>query len=313
MTTPAGAYGDLGKKAKAVLKTGSTKKPLEVQVNTIAKSNLKFKAYTDRKDGSLTIQLLPTFQHKRENYELGFSSIFPEPQYTLRGTWKPPVEGLQFKSSVSFGNSNSKKKKKKSAQGTFSVGSFYRSTVYTASASLKVPQLLYGNNSVEGPQPTLTINGTYKFGYLTFGAFVENKFIRDESNNQFQIQVSKLATAFDYSRDGTSVFVSFVKERSLQKEKFVASLNFYQKVRDDFQFGSEVSTESIFEGAKISFGGVWVVDPLSTLRAKINNEGQLGLSFRHKLNSSLTVTASADLNTVTAVGHKYGLHFNYLF
>eukprot|EP01120_Amphizonella_sp_Union-15-10_P008859 TRINITY_DN326_c0_g4_i1.p1 TRINITY_DN326_c0_g4~~TRINITY_DN326_c0_g4_i1.p1 ORF type:complete len:309 (-),score=64.09 TRINITY_DN326_c0_g4_i1:144-1070(-) len=303
-------YSDLGKKAKDLLKKGYyTENPVQVEVTAKTANNVKLHGLTasDRKDGSLSVLLEPGFQHKGHNYELGASiSSDAKKGHTFKGSWEPnSVKGLKTTLGLT---TLSKKTEGKPQDKIFStLGLEYKAYNYTGTALLNFP---FVASKIKDRQPIMTVTGTYRYGNLTFGGLVEEKLpIETEP-----FQISKWATSFDYSRDDSSVTLSVNSEVvDDDDDKLVATLGFYQRVHTDLEIGSEISVASLLEPAKIQFGGIWGIDTGSTIRAKVDSEGQVGLSLQHKLNSTVTLTASADVNAVTAVGHKYGFHFNFLF
>jgi len=86
----------------------------------------------------------------------------------------------------------------------------------------------------------------------------------------------------------------------------------YQKVRPDVQAGVMINWNSTTNAAQFGLGGVLTVDKDTNMRAKINNQGALGLGLTHRLRDGIEVTLSAnlDVKNFNQGGHKLGLGLN---
>lgn len=86
----------------------------------------------------------------------------------------------------------------------------------------------------------------------------------------------------------------------------------YHKVRPDLQAGFSINWNQGNQSAQFGVGGVYTVDKDTSLRAKINNQGSLGLGLTHRLREGIEVTLSSnvDVKNFNQGGHKLGCGLN---
>jgi len=83
----------------------------------------------------------------------------------------------------------------------------------------------------------------------------------------------------------------------------------YQKVNDQLESGITLSWVAGTNETKFGLGCVYKVDDSTSLRGKVNNSSQIGLSFSHQLRKGIQLTLSAliDGKSFNQGGHKIGL------
>ncbi|GIX98027.1 voltage-dependent anion-selective channel protein 2 [Caerostris darwini] len=83
----------------------------------------------------------------------------------------------------------------------------------------------------------------------------------------------------------------------------------YQKVNDQLESGLNLSWVAGTNETKFGIGCVYKIDDHTSLRAKVNNNTQIGLSFTHRLRKGIQLTLSAliDGKSFNQGGHKIGL------
>ncbi|OQR68000.1 voltage-dependent anion-selective channel-like [Tropilaelaps mercedesae] len=99
-----------------------------------------------------------------------------------------------------------------------------------------------------------------------------------------------------------------VKLHSNVNDGRVFGASMYQKVRPDVQAGMSITWNSMNSVAQFGLGGVFTVDKDTSLRAKVNNEGLLGLGLTHRLRDGIQMTMCANIDTknFNQGGHKIG-------
>lgn len=90
-------------------------------------------------------------------------------------------------------------------------------------------------------------------------------------------------------------------------QEFGGSL--YQKVNDKLQTGVQLSWQTGTNLTRFGLGCVYALDEDTSVRAKINNSGQVGLGFTHRLRPGigLTLSAMVDGKNFNQGGHKLGM------
>lgn len=86
----------------------------------------------------------------------------------------------------------------------------------------------------------------------------------------------------------------------------------FHKVRPDVQAGVSINWNSASNAAQFGIGGVFTVDKDTSLRAKVNNQGSLGLGLTHRLREGIEMTmcANIDAKNFNQGGHKIGFGLN---
>lgn len=90
-------------------------------------------------------------------------------------------------------------------------------------------------------------------------------------------------------------------------QEFGGSL--YQKVNDKLQTAVSVSWQAGTNATRFGLGCVYAVDGDTSVQAKVNNGGQVGLGLTHRLRPgiSLTLSTMVDGKNFNQGGHKLGL------
>lgn len=88
----------------------------------------------------------------------------------------------------------------------------------------------------------------------------------------------------------------------------------FQKVSDKLEAGAQLSWSGPSNNnTRFGIGAKFLADKDTTLRAKLHNNGQLGLSFQQKLRSgiTLTLTSLVECKTFNQGGHKVGVGLDF--
>jgi voltage-dependent anion channel protein 2 len=165
-----------------------------------------------------------------------------------------------------------------------------KSQYRTANASLEV-------EAVGGDGKNLALNGSVVLGYQGWlggyqvafdtveGVLKKNNFSAGYAVGDFQIN-----TAVENG------------------ETFSGSL--YQKVNARTEAGVQISWTAGTESAtRFGLGAKYMLDPVTSVRAKVNNQSQVGLGFEQKIRDGVTLTLSTfiDGKNFKAGGHKVGV------
>ena len=83
----------------------------------------------------------------------------------------------------------------------------------------------------------------------------------------------------------------------------------YQKVSNRLETGIQLSWSASSNDTKFGIGAKYDLDPDAAIRAKVNNESQIGLGYQQRLREGITLTLSAliDGKNFNSGGHKIGL------
>jgi voltage-dependent anion channel protein 2 len=83
----------------------------------------------------------------------------------------------------------------------------------------------------------------------------------------------------------------------------------YQKVNPQLESGMTLSWIAGTNETKFGLGCAYKIDDYTSVRAKVNNNSQIGLSFTHRLRKGIQLTLSAliDGKSFNQGGHKVGL------
>ncbi|OXA60197.1 voltage-dependent anion-selective channel [Folsomia candida] len=184
---------------------------------------------------------------------------------------------------------------KVAVEGVFSPDSGKKSG--TLKSSYKSPNATIDVDVSGGDAKSLLVNGAVVLGYqgwlggyqLTFdtveGVLKKNNFAAGYSAGDFQIN-----TNIDNG------------------ETFAGSL--YQRVNNRLEAGVQLSWTAGGESTtRFGLGARYLLDPCTAVRAKVNNQSQVGLGFEQKLRQGITLTLSTfiDGKNFKAGGHKIGL------
>jgi len=86
--------------------------------------------------------------------------------------------------------------------------------------------------------------------------------------------------------------------------------NLYQRVSNRLETGVQLAWTAGGESStRFGIGARYLLDPCTAIRAKVNNQSQVGLAFEQKLRDGVTLTLSAIINgkDFNAGGHQVGL------
>jgi len=83
----------------------------------------------------------------------------------------------------------------------------------------------------------------------------------------------------------------------------------YQKLKPNLETGITLGWNNGSNTSKVNVGCVYKLDCCSSVRAKVNNNSQIGLGFTHRLRDGINLTLSAllDGKNLNQGGHKLGL------
>lgn len=83
----------------------------------------------------------------------------------------------------------------------------------------------------------------------------------------------------------------------------------YQKVKNGVQLGVQLSWDKGQSATRFGVASKYSLDADSSVNAKVNNAGQIGLGYSHRLRDGITLTLSSLLNgtKLNEGGHKLGV------
>lgn len=124
-------------------------------------------------------------------------------------------------------------------------------------------------------------------------------------NVNFDLRAKKLGganVALGYISDDFTIHTT-----ANNGQEFTGSI--YQKLNSQTQTGMQVTFNNGSSVANFAFGCIYKLDSQTSLRAKVNNNSQIGLGMSHQLNSGITLHLSTILDgkNFTQGGHKFGV------
>lgn len=83
----------------------------------------------------------------------------------------------------------------------------------------------------------------------------------------------------------------------------------YQKVSNRMETGIQLAWSAGSNNTRFGIGAKYDLDPDASIRAKVNNQSQIGLGYQQRLREGITLTLSAliDGKNFNSGGHKIGL------
>jgi len=164
-------------------------------------------------------------------------------------------------------------------------------------SSYKSPNATIDVDVVGGDSTSLMVNGSLVMGYQGWLGGYQLSFDTVEGvlkKNNFSAGYSAGDFAVNTSVDNG--------------ETFGGSL--YQRVNNRLEAGVQLSwTAGSESSTRFGLGGRYLLDNCTAVRAKVNNQSQVGLGFEQKLREGITLTLSTfiDGKNFKAGGHKIGL------
>ena len=100
----------------------------------------------------------------------------------------------------------------------------------------------------------------------------------------------------------------FVLHSNYSNENEVSG-SIYQKLNPKLETGITLGWNTGSNSSKFNLGCIYKLDCCSSVRAKVNNNSQIGLGFTHKLRDGVNLTLSAliDGKNLNQGGHKLGM------
>jgi len=148
-----------------------------------------------------------------------------------------------------------------------------------------------------GDESNLLVNGSLVLGYQGWLAGAQMGYDTSEG------KITKNNFAFGFCSGDFQVHSSVDNGETY-------SATMYQRVSNRLESGVQMAwTAGQENSTRFGIGARYLLDPCTAIRAKINNESQLGLGFEQKLREGVTLTLSAfiDGKNFNAGGHKIGL------
>jgi len=269
-------YSDLGKAAKDLFDKGYNYGFAKVDLKTSANNGVDF---TTKGASSLDTGLIEGSLETK--YKSSFATFTEKWSTDNKLSTEVVIEDqLVAGSKVSINTSFSPKSGKKTG------------TVKTAYKRDYVNMTLDTDFNFAGP----TLHGAGVVGYEGWLAGYQFSFDTAKKN------LDKSNFAVGYTGDDLQV-LGTVNDGS----EFGGSV--YQKVKNGVQLGVQLSWDKGQSATRFGVASKYAIDGDSSLTAKVNNSGQIGLGYSHKLREGVTLTLSSLLqgNKLNEGGHKLGL------
>jgi len=220
---------------------------------------------------------------------------------SLETKWKLPEYGLTFSEkwntdNVIFSNLTCEK----IANLKFDAEATFAPVTGKKSAKCKVAhqsQYLHALGDIDLDFAGPTINGSAVFGYSNVYAGYEASY--DTANSK----LVKNNVALGYKGGDFTVHGAVV-----DATKFTGSI--YHKVSGSLSAGAQVNWAAGSDATSFTLGMKKALDKDAFVKAKVDNNLRIGLSYSQNLRSGLQVTLSGLVNGKESAGHKLGCHLN---
>jgi voltage-dependent anion channel protein 2 len=174
-----------------------------------------------------------------------------------------------------------------------------------------------GKGTLDYKTDALTAKGSYDyyrgdahaaassaFKALTFGACADYSVSKSS--------LSKYAAACQYVAPDFTVCAK-LNEALGKPDGMVYAGSYYHKVSPKMQVGTEVSKAAKKDAVSLAFGCQYKLDKDLTVKGKVDADGMLSASYKHKLSNISTLTLATVIDTVhlaESSKHKFGLALN---
>jgi len=271
-------YSDLGKAAKDLFEKGYNYGFAKVDLKTTANNGVGFttKGSSCLDSGNISGSLETKYSPSGSSVTLTEKWSTDNKLTTEVSVDDPVVAGSKVSIVTSFSPNSGKK--------TGALNSAYKRD--------NVNMTLDTDFNFAGP----TLQGSSVFGYE--GWLAGYQFGFDTATKS----LTKSNFALGYTGDDMQVMAT-VNDGST----FGGSV--YQKVNNGVQLGVQLSWDKGQSATKFGVASKYTIDADSSVNAKVNNAGQIGLGYSHKLREGVTLTLSSLMHgtKLNEGGHKLGL------
>lgn len=271
-------YGDLGKAARDLFSKGYSYGSHKVEVKTKTSSGVKFttKGNNNTDTGRLSGDL--TTEYKCSDYGLTFKETWnTDNVLSTEVTIEDQLaQGLKLAFDTSFAPQTGKKSGK--------VKTGYKNDYVNLNCDVDF--------DFSGP----TVNGAAVLGYNGFLGGYQMAFDTSKS------KLAKSNFSLGYEA-GDFILNTNVNDAT----EFGGSV--FQKVNDDLQTGVQLSWTSGTNTTRFGIAGKYTLDKNSSISAKVNNVGQVGLGYSQNIRDGVKLTLSSlvEAKNINAGGHKIGM------
>jgi hypothetical protein len=275
-------YADLGKDARDLFSKGFNYGFFKMEAKTKTDSGVEFTTNGNSNHDSGKVNGSIETKYKWKEYGMTFSEKW-NTDNTL-GTEvtveDQMLQGLKLAFDASFAPQTGKK--------TGKIKSAYKQ------------DYVHGNCDVDFDFAGPTVHGALTLGYNGFLAGYQMAFDTAKS------RLSRNNFAVGY-KAGDFTLHTAVNEGT----EFAGSV--YQKVNKNLDMGVQLTWNTGSSNTRFGIAAKYTPDNLTTFRAKVNNNSQLGLSFQHKLKDGVNMTLSSlvEAKNFNAGGHKVGLGLDF--
>jgi len=164
-------------------------------------------------------------------------------------------------------------------------------------------EYVHGNVDLDFDFAGPAIHGAWVLGYSGWLAGYQMTFDTAKS------KLTQNNFAFGFSKDNLAIHAAVN-----DGHEFSGSI--FQKVSDKLEAGAQLSwtgPSGSNSSTRFGIGAKFLADKDTTFRAKLHNNGQLGLSYQQKLRSGITLTLSSlvECKTFNQGGHKVGVGLDF--
>jgi len=282
MSSPS-SYADLGKAAKDLFSKGYHFGQYKAEVKTKTASGVEFttNGTTDHENGKFVGNL--ETKYKWKDYGLTFNEKWNTDNTlaTEVNVEDQLLKGLKLSLDTKFAPQSGKKSGK--------IKTEYKHD--------------YVHTNLDLDLVSLNVFGSAVVGYK--GWLAGYQLVLDTSKTAKSL-LAQNNFAIGYIKDDLTLHAA-VNDGS----EFQASV--FQKVNSKLETGVQLNWTVGSSDTKFGFGAKYCPDRDTTIRAKINNATQFGISYQHKVRDGVTLTLSSQLEgkTLNQGGHKFGIALDF--
>jgi len=285
-------FKDLGKATNDLLTKDFPTESFGFEAESKAENDVKFKTTGTRKaDGSVEATIEPTVGFKKQGASAKVT-IKADKTYGLEVTHEDKiVDGVKFTlNGETKGEDSSAKLSLDYKNANFGTVSGY---------------FLYPFSGTNQPKGAASFTSAYEG--LSFGGQAEYQAGNKPGLQSYDVKAIYSGSSFKF---GGYYNVKVAK-------KSTAGLQYHHNVRADTELVADVSVDAANiggESPKIRFAALWRRDADTTIKAKVESDAKLSLSYQQKLSPNTTVIiGSESVLTEAKPSHKVGTTFKFSF
>jgi len=283
MSKPQTYFKDLSKRANDII---SKEFPIEnkVEWSGVTDSGVLLETnFSQKKDGSVSGTLTPSYKYK----DWGATFLA---ELTTRKEFKAEVS---LQDQIVEGLKTTISEQSKGGEVFTTAGAEYRNELVSVTATADY-----------GKEAGSTVKGTAVVGRQGFALGVSGEYFLGLANNATS-DLKEVNVTLGYSAVDMDI-TTFGRLKTLEDEdKTEVGASFFHRVNPVLSVGSEISFDvgnADTAKPKLTVAGQYLFSPDTLLKAKLDTDGKLGLSYQQLFNRSCKLTLGGSIDTTNPGG-----------